>query len=117
MFDGNNRFLDGEPNKSHKIAFCSFPRSGNTFMRRYIEMLTGIATGGDNSLLLATDLQMIGMIGEGIVNDTCWVIKTHSPWMKPYSPPFTANKCIVVVRNPLDSCVSWLQLITMAGHA
>ena len=50
MFDGQFRFLDGEPNKSQKVAFCSFPRSGNTFLRRYIEMLTGICTGADNTL-------------------------------------------------------------------
>ena len=42
MFDGHFRFLDGQANKSQKVAFCSFPRSGNTFLRRYLEMLTGI---------------------------------------------------------------------------
>ena len=42
MFDGGFRFLDGQANKSQKVAFCSFPRSGNTFMRRYLELLTGI---------------------------------------------------------------------------
>ena len=50
MFDGHFRFLDGQPIKSNKIAFCSFPRSGNTFLRKYLEMLTGIATGADLSL-------------------------------------------------------------------
>ena len=47
IYDGGFRFLDGEPNKSQKVAFCSFPRSGNTFMRRYLELLTGIQTGAD----------------------------------------------------------------------
>ena len=42
IFDGNFRYLDGQPNNSHKVAFCSFPRSGNTFLRRYMELLTGI---------------------------------------------------------------------------
>ena len=42
MFDGHYRYLDGEPNPSQKVAFCSFPRSGNTFLRRYLELLTGI---------------------------------------------------------------------------
>ncbi len=51
MFDPKNfRFLDGAPNKSQKVAFCSFPRSGNTFLRKYFELLTGIQTGGDNTL-------------------------------------------------------------------
>ena len=52
MFDGQFRYLDGQPNKSQKVAFCSFPRSGNTFLRRYLEMLTGITTGGDNTLIV-----------------------------------------------------------------
>jgi len=44
IFENNNcpHFLDGAENKSNKIAFCSFPRSGNTFLRKYFEMLTGI---------------------------------------------------------------------------
>jgi len=42
MFKGGFRFLDGSPNKSNKIAFASFPRSGNTFLRKYSEMLTGV---------------------------------------------------------------------------
>ena len=50
MFDNHFRFLDGQPNKSQKVAFCSFPRSGNTFLRRYMELITGITTGADNSL-------------------------------------------------------------------
>jgi len=50
MFKGGFRFLDGSPNKSNKIAFASFPRSGNTFLRKYTEMLTGVQTGADNTL-------------------------------------------------------------------
>ena len=40
--DDVTRFLDGQPNKSNKIAFASFPRSGNTFLRKYTELLTGV---------------------------------------------------------------------------
>ena len=56
MFDGHFRFLDGQPIKSNKIAFCSFPRSGNTFLRRYMEMLTGVTTGADNTLHVSVTL-------------------------------------------------------------
>ena len=53
MFDPDHfRFLDGEENPSQRVALCSFPRSGNTFLRRYIELLTGIVTGSDNTLHL-----------------------------------------------------------------
>ena len=50
MFDGDFRFLDGQPNPSNKVAFMSFPRSGNTFLRRYMELCTGVITGADNTL-------------------------------------------------------------------
>lgn len=117
MFDGEYRFLDGEPNKSNKIAFCSFPRSGNTFLRRYMELLTGVTTGADNTLHININLQMQGMKGEDVVDDTCWVVKSHSPWVMPEAPVFSANKCIVIVRNPLDTNLSWLHLVCMNNHA
>ena len=56
IFDGEFRFLDGEPNLSNKVAFCSFPRSGNSFLRRYLELLTGIASGSDNTQHITVNL-------------------------------------------------------------
>ena len=35
LFEAEGIFLDGEPIRSNKIAFCSYPRSGNTFLRKY----------------------------------------------------------------------------------
>lgn len=43
-------FLDGEANPCNKIAFTSFPRSGNTFLRKYLQLLTGVTTGTDNNV-------------------------------------------------------------------
>ena len=38
MFDGEFRFLDGgKIPEGQKIAFNTWPRSGNTFLRRYLE--------------------------------------------------------------------------------
>jgi hypothetical protein len=59
---------------------------------------------------------MMGMKGEDIVDDTVWVGKTHSPWLMPYAPVFHCNKMVIVVRNPLDVIVSWLNLIAQASH-
>lgn len=117
MFDGHFRYLDGQPNKSNKVAFCSFPRSGNTFLRKYLELLTGIVTGADNTLHVNVSLQMQGMRGEDIVDDTCWVIKSHSPWIMPEAPVFHSNKVVVIVRNPLDINLSWLHLVATNNHA
>lgn len=79
-------FLDGAPIRSNKIGFCSFPRSGNTFLRQYFVLLTGVPTGSDNMLHTDTILQMQGLKGEDIVDDSCWVVKSHSPWIMPEAP-------------------------------
>ena len=44
---GQLRFLDGESLDGFKTGFMTFPRSGNTFLRKYIELITGVATGSD----------------------------------------------------------------------
>lgn len=59
---------------------------------------------------------MQGMKGEDIADDTCWVIKTHSPWCMPFAPLFCGNKVVTIVRNPLDVIISWLNLVCMANH-
>ena len=59
---------------------------------------------------------MMGMKGEDIVDDTIWVGKSHSPWCMPYAPVFHCNKMVVIVRNPLDVIVSWLNLLSFACH-
>ena len=42
VFDNEPKFFDGKPYKGEKVAFGSFPRSGNTFLRKYFELITGI---------------------------------------------------------------------------
>ena len=37
MFDGDFRFLYGDPIGNQKVAFCTYPRSGNSFLRRTLE--------------------------------------------------------------------------------
>lgn len=58
MFTDETKYLDGEPNLSNKIAFASFPRSGNTFLRKYCELLTNVGTGADFYLHVNVILQM-----------------------------------------------------------
>lgn len=60
---------------------------------------------------------MQGMKGEDIVDDTCWIVKSHSPWIMEYAPPFRSNKVIVIVRNPTESNISWLNCVSMATHS
>lgn len=74
-------FLDGTVNMlHHSAAFCSYPRSGNTFLRNYIESITGITTGSNWALDRgAVNLQTVGLKGEEIVSEdnTVWLNKSH----------------------------------------
>lgn len=49
VFEGLPKFLDGDLIPM-KVCFASHPRSGNTFLRKYIESITGIVTGSDISI-------------------------------------------------------------------
>ena len=61
---------------------------------------------------------MQGMKGEEIVDDTCWIIKSHFPLALFESPPvFSANKSIVIVRNPLECIISWLNFLSTNCHS
>ena len=44
-FGKQTRFLNREP--IHNITYASYPRSGNSFLRKYFENITGLATGSD----------------------------------------------------------------------
>ena len=80
-------------------------------------MLTGVISGSDNTLSINVNLQMQGMKGEDTYDDSVWIVKSHHPWIMPEVPQFTSNKVICIVRNPLDSCLSWLHLVAMNNHA
>jgi len=40
------RFLNGDK-VDEKVAYWTYNRSGNTFLRRYIELITGVPTGSE----------------------------------------------------------------------
>ena len=52
---------------AEKILLTSYPRSGNTLIRTYLEKLTRIYTGSDCDVRrpLNKQLQDMGMAGEG----------------------------------------------------
>lgn len=79
--------------------------------------MTGVPTGSDNCLHTDTILQMQGMKGEDIMNDTCWIIKSHFPWIMPFAPRFQVNKVIMIVRNPTESCCSFMHLTQLNNHS
>lgn len=79
--------------------------------------MTGIETGADNTLNFNIHLQMQGLKGEDIVDDTVWIVKTHSPWIMPQQPLFYCNRTICIIRSPIDVIISFLHLFTVCNHS
>ena len=115
------RFLDGSVNMTgNRVAFQSFSRSGNTFLRRFMEQITGVYTGCDMSIEKTFFEAMMGLAGQAHVNDndTVWMTKTHFPLrMGRDELPFTAEKMFCVVRNPLDVIASYAYFVCMKSHS
>jgi hypothetical protein len=116
IFDNEFRFLDGKPLKT-KIAFCTFPRSGNSLMRRLLETATGIATGSTGSLNTGTYLQFNGLKGQYVMDERVWITKAHHPSLQPGILNFASDKVLCVVRNPLDSIISFATLANTMSHS
>ena len=78
------RFLDGKVDMTgQKISFTSFPRTGNTFLRTFIEQCTGVLTGSDMPLMITATFQFSGVPSEQHCGeDSIWITKTHYPVSK-----------------------------------
>lgn len=63
------------------VALSSYPRSGNTLIRTYIEKLTCVRSGSDcdKRRNLNKMLYEMGMKGEGVTDKTVLIVKTHYP--------------------------------------
>ena len=116
LFGTQARFLSGTGNQC--VSYASYPRSGNTFLRKYLENITGVATGSDQLMkfTMNVSLQYTGFKGEGIVKDRCWINKTHFPYRTPMDKEFDTGVIILAVRNPLDVFVSFFQMIASQTH-
>lgn len=116
LFGPQARFLSGKPQAA--ISYTSYPRSGNTFLRKYLENITGIATGSDQLMKfsLNVELQYSGFKGEGIVKERCWINKTHFPFRTPMDHQYDTQVVLLAVRNPLDVFVSFFHMIGTQTH-
>ena len=115
-------FLDGTvPIVSgfEHVAFQSLVRSGNTFLRRYLELITGVYTGADQNIQMTVHEAMMGLLGQNITgeSDQVWITKTHKPLETPNSKSFLASKMIVIARNPIDVIPSFANLVNTNSHS
>lgn len=96
------------------------PRTGNSFLRKILELITGVYTGADMSIKLTQHLVFGGRLaGEETLSheNLCWITKTHWPMTTPGGTnPFAAQKCISIVRNPIDMIPSIVNLVTTTSH-
>ena len=102
-------FLDGKLDLTgSRVAFQSYSSSGCTFLRRFIEQITGVFVGSDQVIDNTFFDAMIGQAGQAHVNDEkrVWMTMTNYPLVNRDSIPFNAEKMICLVRNPLDIIAS-----------
>jgi len=61
----------------------------------------------------------MGLLGQNIVNDSnqVFVTKTHYPIAHTNCKPFTAEKMIVIARNPIDVIPSFANLVNTNSHS
>ncbi len=73
-------FLTGD-HWIEKILLTSYPRSGNTLSRSYLETISRIYTGSDCDTRrpLNRHLLEMGLVGEGTVDNKVWIVKSHFP--------------------------------------
>ena len=104
-------------NCNSHVAYTSYSRSGNTFLRTYIENLTQTFTGStaDLNCALHLALQLCGFSGESMTNPNVWIVKTHFPLGN--EPKLNARKVICCVRNPQDVVASMFNFWATFTHS
>ena len=86
-------------NDHDKILLTSYPRSGNSFVRKVLEEMTGIVTGSDSrpNRPLPAQLLEYGYRGEGITDNSVWIVKSHYPERTGTNPYLSPHAYTVTV--------------------
>ena len=111
MFEGDCKYLDTNADRTvesmaQKVAYDTYPRMGNSFLRKYLQMVTGVATGSDQPIDFNHDLQMTQFKGEEVADSSVWAVKTHDPVCFFFNLVFKCHKVLCCVRNPYDTLAS-----------
>ena len=97
----------------------SYPRSGNTLLRYFLEQCTGFVTGSDtrpDRPLSCALAEKHGLVGEGICDDKVVLFcKTHWP-ERIGCQPYRGQRAILLVRNPWDAIDSYWNLNLTNTH-
>lgn len=98
--------------------YATYPRSGNSLMRKYFETVTGIATGSDMVMKHGPNvaLQHCGFKGEGLMDERAWIKKSHYPIRFHFMNGFESEIAVICTRNPLDISPSFFYLTYSWTH-
>ena len=106
----------------NRVGLASFPRSGNSFLRKFLERITGITTGGEISIDLP--LQMVGLLGEGHgADDMVWLTKSHHPLRQkstksdPFIKSVEVDKQLFLMRSPVDNFYAFAVFHNLCSHS
>lgn len=82
-----------------------------------LEQCFGVAAAANGSLHTGTASQLQGLKGQHMVDERCYVVKSHHPAAMPSVLDFYVNKTLFVVRNPLDVIVSLATFVNSMSHS
>ena len=111
------RFLGAAEGVGETVVLASYPRSGNSLLRSLLESVSGVITGSDTApnRTLSMALQRCGVRGEGVVDERCWVVKSHYPERRGCEA-FAAARGVLLVRNPWDVIDSYFNMTLTNSH-
>lgn len=114
---GDARFLEPAEAAGETVVLASYPRSGNSLLRKLLEETTGVITGSDTApnRTLSRALAECGVRGEGVVDSRCWIVKSHYPERRGHAR-VAADRAVLLVRNPWDAIDSYFNMALTNSH-
>jgi hypothetical protein len=118
FFGAQARYTNQKAVEQMSVMYATYPRSGNSLMRKYFENLTGIATGSDMVMKHSPNvaLQFCGFKGEGLMDNRAWIKKSHYPIKFHFMKGFESEIAVICTRNPLDCSPSLFYLCFTLTH-
>ena len=119
FFGPQARYTTGNASEQATVVYATYPRSGNSLMRKYFENVTGTATGSDMVIRHTSNvaLQFCGFKAEGVTDSRTWINKTHFPYVLPFQWNWDADIAVVCTRYQLDADPSFFYLVCTQCHS
>ena len=118
FFGKQARYTTANAQEQTSVMYTTYPRAGNSLMRKYFENITGVATGSDMVMKHGPNvaLQYCGFKGEGLMDDRAWIKKSHYPIRFHFMKGFDSEIAVICTRNPFDITPSFFYLCISMTH-